>query len=98
MSVRKLEQEIPEAEFAELAAGLAADSAPRRFALLVEEGEREDGWIVGWGLAFPDHAYVVGVDGQAGLEFRDMGWGIGLPAQDSRMRLVWVDQPHPENE
>jgi len=51
-----------EAEFAREMAELVADEAPRLFAVVQEYGERVDGRIAAWGMAFEDHAEVVGVD------------------------------------
>ena len=50
---------LSEQEFAELAQGLVTDSAPRVFALLAEVGERADGWVAMWGLAFEDRAVLL---------------------------------------
>jgi hypothetical protein len=50
---------LSEQEFAELAQGLVTDSAPRVFALLTEAGERADGWVAMWGLAFEDQAVLL---------------------------------------
>ncbi len=50
------------AEFAELMAEMVADEAPRLFAIVQEYGERSDGRIAAWGMAFEDHAKVVSVD------------------------------------
>jgi hypothetical protein len=51
-----------EAEFAEEINALVADEAPRLFAVVQEYGERADGWIAAWGMAFENYAKVVGVD------------------------------------
>lgn len=45
-----------EAEFAQEIAELVAAEAPRLFAVVQEYGERVDGRIAAWGLAFEDHA------------------------------------------
>jgi hypothetical protein len=50
-------------EFAELLGGMVADGAPRLFAVVQEYGDRVDGRIAAWGMAFEDRAEVVGVDG-----------------------------------
>jgi hypothetical protein len=41
-------------EFDKLVREMVVDDAPRVFAVVQVEGEREDAWIVGWGLAFED--------------------------------------------
>lgn len=51
-----------EAEFIELVDELVDDEAPRLFAVVQEYGERVDGRIAAWGMAFEDHAEVIGVD------------------------------------
>jgi hypothetical protein len=49
-----------EEEFAAGLEELVADFAPRLFALVEETGERVDGRIVAWGMAFDDRAEVIG--------------------------------------
>ena len=82
-----------EAEFNELVDELVADEAPRLFAVMQVYGERVDGRIAAWGMAFEDHADVVGVDGGAWM-------GLPTPERAVRMfarrrhitaRLVWVN-------
>jgi hypothetical protein len=51
-----------EAEFVQEIAELVAAEAPRLFAVVQEYGERVDGRIAAWGLAFEDYADIVGVD------------------------------------
>jgi hypothetical protein len=48
-----------EAEFTALLDNMVADEAPRLFAVVQEYGERVDGWIAAWGMAFSDHTEVV---------------------------------------
>ena len=43
--------------------GLVADFAPRVFAVVQEYGDRVDGRIAAWGVAFTDHTEVIGVVG-----------------------------------
>lgn len=52
-----------EVEFGELVGELVADEAPRLFAVVQEYGARVDARIAAWGMAFEDHAEVVGVEG-----------------------------------
>lgn len=51
-----------EVEFAELIDELVADEAPRLFAVVQEYGERVDGRIAAWGMAFDDCVEVIGLD------------------------------------
>ncbi|MGC4931826.1 hypothetical protein [Streptomyces sp. DT117] len=46
-------------EYATLLAEVVAESMPRLFAVVQEVGDREDGWVAAWGLAFEDRAEVV---------------------------------------
>ena len=73
-----------EVEFAELVDELVAEDAPRLFAVLQEYGERADGRIAAWGMAFPDHADVVGVD-----------HGFTSAAAITRRRNAGVPPPSP---
>lgn len=80
-------------DFTAIVDSLVADNAPRVFAVVHEYGDRVDAWIVAWGMAFDDHAEVVGVDG---------GVTTSLPAPQDALfwfawdryctpRLVWVN-------
>jgi hypothetical protein len=51
-----------EAEFNQMVAEMVADEAPRLFAVVQEYGERVDGRIAAWGMAFDDHAEIINVD------------------------------------
>lgn len=81
-----------EEEFAEILENLVADEAPRLFAVVQEYGERVDGRIAAWGMAFDDHAEVVSVNRRR----------MSLPAPENalrgfhvgrhiRARLVWFN-------
>lgn len=81
-----------EEEYAVLVREMVDDFAPRAFALVEERGERADGWIVAWGLAFEDHAQVVDDKGRP--------WGACASAESAQalfarmrragnVRLVW---------
>lgn len=83
-----------EDEFASIMEGIVADEAPRLFAVVQVYGERIDGRIAGWGMAFADHAEVVSVE---------RGLRMSLPAPENalrifkfgshiRARLVWFNR------
>jgi hypothetical protein len=79
--------------FAVIVDGMVADAAPRVFAIVEEYGERVDGRIAGWGMAFEDYAEVVGVEGGTRMRMRSpeaalRGFGFGTHI---RPRLVWVN-------
>lgn len=78
-----------EPEFAALVEELVADFAPRLFALVEEQGERVDGHIRAWGMAFEDHAEVVGVDRAMKGSFSSAGSAHRLLSRHAKMRLVW---------
>lgn len=59
-----------EAKFTELVGGMVADDAPRLFAVVQVYGERADGRVAAWGMAFPDHAEVVSVSGHVRMSLR----------------------------
>ncbi len=81
-----------EPRFAELVEGLVADCAPRLFALLEEEGERVNGHIVAWGMAFEDHANVVGVDQAIRGSFNSADSAREFfSCTGKKMRLVWYN-------
>lgn len=80
-----------EPEFAALAERLVADFAPRLFALLEEEGERVDGRIFAWGMAFGDHAEVVGADRAMRGSFDSADSARLMFSRCGKMRLVWYN-------
>ncbi|MDQ3579479.1 MAG: hypothetical protein M3443_18165, partial [Actinomycetota bacterium] len=60
-----MEREAPlcsREEYERLIAGMVCEFAPRLFAVIQEYGDRVDGRIAAWGLAFDDYAEIVGVD------------------------------------
>ena len=78
-----------EAEFAELVRGLVLDTAPRLFALVEEVGEREDGWVYAWGMAFEDRVCLVKEGGGSfavhpSAEIARRRW-----SRVRKLRLVW---------
>jgi hypothetical protein len=84
-----------EAEFAQEVAELVAAEAPRLFAVVQEYGERLDGRIAAWGLAFEDHADVIGVDHRSHLRLRSPERAVHLFSRHPRItaRVTWV---HPD--
>ncbi len=84
-----------DAEFAELVTEMVNEEAPRLFAVVQELGERVDGRIAAWGMAFEDRADVVRDGGGSVLSVRSperacrlLGRAPGVTA-----RLVWVEPP-----
>lgn len=79
--------------FVALTETMVADLAPRVFAVVEEYGERIDGWIAAWGMAFEDHADVIGVEGGTRMRLRSAedalrGFGFGTHVRPS---VVWVN-------
>jgi len=85
-----IEQDTEE-EFAQEVAELVADEAPRVFALVQEYGERIDGRVIAWGMAFDDHAEVVGVHRRLRGSFPSAGRARRAFSRRAKIRLVWVD-------
>lgn len=83
-----------EAEFAELVTAMVNEAAPRLFAVVQELGERVDGRIAAWGMAFEDRADVV-CDGATLLGVRSPECACRLLGRDPDVtaRLVWVESP-----
>ncbi len=67
-----------EGEFAAILEEMVADEAPRLFAVVQEYGDRVDGRIAAWGMAFADHAEVVSVTRKRRMS---------LPAPEHALRL-----------
>ncbi|MGH4019888.1 MAG: hypothetical protein ACRDT0_11750 [Pseudonocardiaceae bacterium] len=81
-----------EEEFAQEVAALVADGAPRLFALVEEYGDRADGWVRAWGMAFDDHAEVVSVDRGLLGTFPSAERAHRAFSRRAKVRLVW----HPD--
>jgi hypothetical protein len=82
-----------QAEWDELMAEMVADEAPRLFAVAHEVGERVDGWVAAWGLAFDDHVEVISDRGWMRLSSPDRAlWLLGR-RPNITAHIVWVDQP-----
>lgn len=81
------------AEFAELVAEMVAGAAPRLFAVVQEYGERSDGWIAAWGMAFEDHVEVVSVNDAAVTSLRSLEHAVGGFSDPPNItaRVVWVN-------
>jgi hypothetical protein len=82
-----------ENEFAELLEEMVADEAPRLFAVVQEYGERVDGRIAAWGMAFPDHAEVVAVGQELRVSLNTPEKALRLFERRAnvRARLVWFN-------
>ncbi len=79
-------------EYQELTAGVIEDSRPRLFAVFQDFGDRVDGRVAAWGIAFDDHAEVIGVDGGPRLNLRSPERAVARFTQKPQItaRLVWL--------
>jgi hypothetical protein len=82
-----------ESEFAAILDGMIADEAPRLFAVVQEYGERVDGRIAAWGMAFDDHTEVVSVAGgmRMSLQVPENALRVFTFGSHIRARLVWFN-------
>lgn len=82
-----------EAEFTELVDEMVAEEAPRVFAVVQEYGERVDGRIAAWGLAFEDYTEVVGVDHDIRMSRCSLDFAARAFSRRPHItaRLVWVN-------
>ena len=83
--------EETEEEFAQEVAELVAEWAPRVFALVQEHGERVDGWVIAWGMAFDDHAEVISVGHGLRGTFPSAERARRAFSRRAKIRLVWTD-------
>ncbi len=83
--------EDTEEEFAQEVAELVADEAPRVFALVEEHGERVDGRVIAWGMAFDDHAEAVSVGRGLRGSFPSAERAHRAFSRRAKIRLVWAD-------
>ena len=81
-----------EEEFTRLMSEMVAEEAPRLFALVQEIGDRVDGRIAAWGLAFKDSAEVVGVAPGTHMSLRSTESAVRWfsRGEDVQARLVWL--------
>ncbi|WP_218120147.1 hypothetical protein [Actinopolyspora mzabensis] len=83
-----------EPRFAELLRGIVADHAPHVFVIVQEYGERVDGRVAAWGMAFDERAEIVTVEGDMRMSLRSPE--AALPnfrfGTRIRSRLVWFDR------
>ncbi|HET9255524.1 MAG TPA: hypothetical protein VFO16_10015 [Pseudonocardiaceae bacterium] len=79
-----------EEEFAQEVRDLVADEAPRVFALVEEYGERFDGWVLAWGLAFEDRTEIISVNGLH-LRMPSPERAQRVFSRRRTIRLVWTD-------
>jgi hypothetical protein len=82
-----------ELEFTAILESMVADEAPRLFAVVQEYGERVDGRIAAWGMAFTDHAEVVAVTRGLRMNLREPENALSKFTIGShiRARLVWFN-------
>jgi len=82
-----------ETEFAALLEEMVADEAPRLFAIVQEYGERADGRIAAWGMAFTDHTEVVSVEHTRRMSLQTPENALRLFNLGGyiRARLVWFN-------
>ncbi|MGH3901858.1 MAG: hypothetical protein ACRDTA_27100 [Pseudonocardiaceae bacterium] len=82
-----------EAEFTELIQELVAEEAPGLFAVVQEYGERADGRIAAWGIAFEHCAEVVGVDRGVHVSLRSPERAVRAFTRRPHItaHLVWVN-------
>ncbi|WP_063797511.1 hypothetical protein [Saccharothrix sp. NRRL B-16348] len=84
-----------EAEFAALLDDMALTSAPRVFAVVQEFGDRLDGWVAAWGMAFDGRAEVFAVDDHSRLSLGRPENALHLFTSERhhlRARLVWLPE------
>jgi hypothetical protein len=80
-------------EFHQMLVDLVNDHAPRRFAVCEEHGDRVDGEVFAWGMAFSDSALLVDDHQSFTGRFADAAGAVRLFSRGGRrMRLVWIDR------
>lgn len=80
-----------EEEFAEEVRELVDSSVPRLFALVQEQGERLDAWVMAWGLEFEDgRVQIVRADRGLGGVFDSVAGVLRRYSRSRKIRLVWT--------
>jgi hypothetical protein len=86
-----------EEEFTAMVTEMVNDEAPRLFAVVQELGQREDGRIAGWGMAFADHTAVLrGTGSWLHVSSPDRARSVLSRAPNVTARLVWLPTNHPK--
>jgi hypothetical protein len=81
-------------EFHQLMVELATDYAPRRFAVCEEYGDRVDGRVYAWGVAFEERVWLSADDRSLTGSFVNAENAMRvLRRTGRRLRLIWIDQP-----
>jgi hypothetical protein len=82
-----------EEEFTELVREMVTNAAPQLFAVVQEVGERFDGRIAAWGLAFAEGAEVYTIGGNVRMSLSSAEQAIRLfgRGKDISVRLVWFE-------
>ncbi|MDG4814584.1 hypothetical protein O7628_03540 [Micromonospora sp. WMMD956] len=79
-------------EFHRMLVELVEEFAPRRFAICEEHGDRIDGEVVAWGMAFDECALLRCDDQSATGHFTSAESALRLFARTGRrLRLIWID-------
>ncbi|XTZ18331.1 hypothetical protein ACQSSU_13670 [Micromonospora echinospora] len=76
---------------------LATEFAPRRFAICEEYGDRIDGAVFAWGMAFPDGVLLCGDQRTYAGRFPSADSAVRIFSRAGRrLRLIWIDESaHP---
>ena len=85
-----MQEVVSEEKFLAELEELARENAPRVFALCSEVGEREDGYVAYWGMAFDDGAEVVSTSGSMRGSFRSAESALGRLSGRRNLHLVWT--------
>lgn len=80
------------AEFATELRQLVVDEAPRLFAVVQVYGDKMDGRVAAWGMAFEEYAEIVSVEGHRRLSVRSLDRAVRSFAHPPRItaQLEWV--------
>lgn len=82
-----------QAEFDELVSEMVTDEAPRLFAVVHELGDRADGWITAWGMAFRDHVKILRPGGALKLSSPEHVLQVFGRQPHLKPHLVWLAAP-----
>ncbi|MFD0490392.1 hypothetical protein [Saccharopolyspora erythraea] len=90
-TAHNLEAEVmdPEEFLAELRE-LVRDEAPKVFALCEEVGDRDDGYVRYWGMAFDDSTRIVSPFGEMTGSFQSPERAHVLLSREQPLHLVWA--------
>lgn len=85
-------------QYAEVVRQLVTESAPRRFAIVQDWGDRFDSRVAAWGIATDEHTHIIDADAGPRMTVDSVRLALLLYTEKPHVsaRVHWIDPPsHP---